>query len=232
LDCPKCLNTFPAAGNIDRGTWCYKTVGPFSVANYADGAYGVLLTLDFFSEHRMHSLHTTPVLSFSATAPNKKELEADLALFWQETRFGRKIDGLLFAECKTYGRFEKKDFDRMKYLAATFPGAVLVFGTLRKSLNSKEISAISRIAKKGRKYWKAERPINPVLILTGTELIDSDGRPYCWEELLQKKFDHLDGLIDICDATQQIYLNLPPWHEDWNKRWEARRKRRAAKKAR
>ena len=45
-----------------------------------------------------------------------------------------KKDGLVFGECKTYGLFQKKDFDRMSYLAKSFPGAILVFSTLRKTL--------------------------------------------------------------------------------------------------
>jgi hypothetical protein len=31
----------------------------------------------------------------------------------------------------------------------------------------------------------------------------------------------------LCDATQQIYLKLPPWQADWHKKWEEKRLRRA-----
>lgn len=230
LHCPRCLNSFPAVGNVDRGTWSYKTAGPFSVPNYADGAYGVLLALGFFTEHRLTTLRTTPVLSFTAKAKDKgKDLEADFAMFWQESIYGETKDGILFGECKTYGRFGKKDFDRMRFLAKTFPGAVLVFSTLRKSLSRDEVLGIRRIAKTGRKHWKAERPINPVLILTGTELLNWEQPPYCWEEATKKKFEHLTGLLEVCNATQQIYLNLPSWSAEWHDRWEERRKRRMAR---
>ena len=172
-------------------------------------------------------MRTTPVLSFKAEGPDGKTLEADAALFWQDALFGERRDGILFAECKTYDQFKAKYFKRMRQLAETFPGAVIVFSTLRKSLSPKEISGIKRIAKAGRKYWKPERPINPVLILTGTELLNHSGPPYCWEQLLQKKFDRVrfDGLIGLCDATQQIHLNLPSWQSDWHEKWDKRRQR-------
>jgi hypothetical protein len=232
LTCPKCLNAFPAVGNVDGGQWCYRTSGPFSVPRYAEGAYAVLLGLAFFGDLKMHSVQMSPAFSFTATAPNKKVIEADFAAFWRESRYGEIRDGLLFAECKTYNQFEKEDFDRMAYLAKTFPGAVLVFCTLKKSLTPQEIASISRIAKKGRKYWKAERPINPVLVLTGTELLSVMGPPYCWDDPgVRKKFDRADGLFEVCDATQQIHLKLPSWHDDWRKELDRRDERRARLRA-
>ncbi|HMG72806.1 MAG TPA: hypothetical protein VK582_04840 [Pyrinomonadaceae bacterium] len=173
LTCPRCLNSFPAVGHLDSCIWSYKTTGAFSLPNYADGAYAVLVTLKFFDDHNMNTMRTTPVVSFTAEAPHDKRLEADFASFWQESLYGEKKDGVMFGECKTYGRFERRDFDRMQYIAKTFPGAVLVFSTLRKSLTPKEVASLTRITKAGRKRWKTERPINPVLILTGTELLNS-----------------------------------------------------------
>jgi hypothetical protein len=168
-------------------------------------------------------------MSFTAEAPGRKALEADFAMFWQQTLFGEEINGLLFGECKSYGRFERKDFDRMRYLAKMFPGAVLVFGTLRRVLSRAEVREIGRIAKAGRKYWKAERPINPVLVLTGNELFHVAAPPYCWDETKRKRFEHVHGLFDICDATQQLYLNLPSWRADWHDKFQKRRERALAK---
>jgi hypothetical protein len=227
--CPRCLNAFPAIGNIDSSAWYYKTAGPFSVPNYADGAYSVLLTADFLNDRKMTTLRITPVLSFIAEAPGKISIEADLAAFWQESIYGEKRDGILFCECKTYGIFQKRDFDRMRYFAKTFPGAVLIFSTLRKTLSKKEITGITKIAKAGRKYWKAERPINPVLILTGNELLSHFGPPYCWEDSIKKKFDRVHGLIALSDVTQQLYLNLSSWQTEWHEKWEKRHQRRRAK---
>jgi hypothetical protein len=109
--------------------------------------------------------------------------------------------------------------------AKAFPGAVLVFATLRTALTDFEIKKIAGIAKRGRKYWKSERPRNPVLVLTGTELFSFHRAPYCWDDALKKRFDRVHGLMDLCDATQQIYLKLSSWHTDWHQKWEKRRQR-------
>jgi hypothetical protein len=228
--CPKCLNTFPAIGNVENGNWCYKTSGPFSVPGYAEGAYATLLTLDFFKDRKLSSIHTTSVLSFTAKAPNKKKIEADFGLFWQDSIYGEKDYGLLFGECKTYGQFKKKDFDRMRYIAKCFPGAVIVFSTLRRTLTAREIKGIASIAKSGRKFWENERPINPVLILTGNELFSQHGPPYCWEDAgIKKNFNYVRGLISLCDATQQIYLRMPSWNTEWQIKWEKQRLKMQAK---
>ena len=229
LSCPRCLTTFRASGNVERSKWSYKTTGPFSVANYADGAYGVLIALSFFDDHTLNTLRTTRVASFVAEGAGKKKLEADFAVLWSEALYGEKKDGIAFGECKTYGTFERVDFERMRHIAKTFPGALIVFATLRKTLTRKEMRAISKIAMAGRRYWKAERPVNPVLVLTGNELLSFRGPPYCWEEAHGKKFDHIHGLLAVCDASQQIYLGLPSWHTTWRERWDrnaARRRRR------
>jgi hypothetical protein len=31
--------------------------------------------------------------------------------------------------------------------------------------------------------------------------------------------------MDLCNATQQIYLKLPSWHADWQAKWDKRRSR-------
>jgi len=223
LSCPLCLNTFAAIGNIEDAVWCYKTAGPFTVPNYVDGAYTVLLTADFFNDRKMSTMRITPALSFIAESAENKNIEADIAALWQESIHGVKQNGILFGECKTYNSFKKRDFDRIRYLAKNFPGSILVFSTLRKSLSTNEKVEITRIAKAGRKYWKADRPINPILILTGNELLHNSGPPYCWEDSVKKKFGRVVGIIELADATQQLYLNLPSWHKDWQERWQKKR---------
>jgi len=110
LTCPKCLRTFSALGNLTNGVWTYKTAGPFSVPAYAEGAYTVLLTIEFFSDRKFPTIRTTPIFSFTAEAPGKGKLEADCALLWEESVYGERRDGVLFCECKTYGKFRGERF--------------------------------------------------------------------------------------------------------------------------
>lgn len=229
LACPKCLKHFPAVGNIDQSTWSYKTTGPFSISGFADGAYCVLLSLNFLGERRLNKSLTSS-LSFIAKGNGKTEIEADFGALWQEGLFGVVTKGAIFGECKTFGKFEKKDIERMRKIAGRFPGAVIAFCTLRKELEKGEVREITKIAKGGRKHWKSERPMNPVLILTGNEILSMWGPPKCWEDLgLSKQFDHVYGLLDLCNATQQIHLKLPPWQQTWREGWERKRQRRAQK---
>lgn len=224
LTCPKCLNNFPAVGHIDQGNWCYKTTGAFSLPQYADGAYCVLFAVDFFDD-QLHSLKITPALSFEAKDSKGMQLEADFGILWQESLFGEAKEGVIFGECKTFGLFKQKDYSKMKRLAKRFPGAVLAFCTMRDNLTKTEIREITKIAKTGRKYWKHEQPQNPVLILTKNELTSMFSPPTCWSDKHGAKYDRTHGMLDIADATQQIYLNLPSWHEEWQKEFEEKRKK-------
>jgi hypothetical protein len=170
-------------------------------------------------------MSSTAVPSFIARSPDKPDLEADLAMFWRSSSYGEQSEGLLFGECKTYGSFEAKDFKRMQYLGNSFPGSILVFSTLRTSLSKKEITALIRLAKAGRKYWKNDRPLNPILILTGNELLSSKRPPYCWDESVRERLLNIHDFYTLSDATQQIYLNLSPWAADWHENWKKRHSR-------
>ena len=201
LACPKCLDAFPAVGNLDAGgkdPWYYRTAGPFSIPNYADGAYSVLLTLNFFSPLRLvsHDFQITSVMSFKAESPDGKTVEADFAAFWKSGTHGSKVE-LLLGECKTYGKFEDKDFKRMRYLSKTFPNPVLVFSTLRESLEDGERKKIARLAETG-----------PVMVLTAKELC-----PYSGAEVLKgspdnRSLDYGSSLTDICRITRISYVGL------------------------
>ncbi|MFZ2188778.1 MAG: hypothetical protein WAV73_04415 [Candidatus Moraniibacteriota bacterium] len=227
MNCPKCLNKFSAIGNVNGNCWSYKTMGPFSIPNFAEGAYSVLLSMNFFSD-MMSGLITTPCFSFNATEnKSKRDFEADFGILYQESSVKGVAEGVIFGECKTFGEFCKKDFSRMRSLAKRFPGAILAFCTLRNKLKKREIKEIAKIAKTGRKYYGNQRPINPVIILTSNELFDHSRPPYCWKKLgLDKKFDRIYGLLDICNATQQIYLDLPSWYEFWDEEFKKKRVRR------
>jgi len=227
LQCRKCNEHFDLPTYSPKEIkWSYRTVGPFSLPGRAYGVYTVLLTYRFFSM----LLHepATAILSFTAEKAGA-QIEADLGLFLKEVHYGRTTIETVFAECKTYDHFRQVDVKRMLALAKDFPGAILVFATLRKELTENEKKLLRPFVNRGRKYWKAERPYNPVLILTGTEIF-ADFRPeYSWKDatpahtaMAQKTQGHL-SLLELCDATQQLYLDMKPWHEWLRERWNLKR---------
>jgi hypothetical protein len=115
----------------------------------------------------------------------------------------------------------------MKILAKQFPGAILSFCTLRNKLEPREEKEIRRIAKLGMKRWKTDRPINPVLVLTGRELFSLRGAPYCWDgNSIPEWAKNAHTLLDVCNATQAIHLGLPHWQETWRIENQKRRSRR------
>ena len=203
LQCPKCLAqlAFPSVSKDIK--WSYRTLGPFSLPKQAHGAYAVLLTLRFFSTPRLLDGAITPLMSFITKKGRMKELEADFALFFQASKYGDSKTQLIFAECKTYNAFRKKDTDRMQKLGEAFPGAVLVFATLKVCLSQMERNILQPLVIRSRRHWKAGRPYNPVMILTGNELFlesvwDSHLKGTLWQE----------DLIELCDRTQRINLGM------------------------
>lgn len=226
--CPKCLNSFDALGRVDEGRWCYKTAGPFSVPGYADGSFCVLFALEQLM-HRILNMEVTPSLSFNARANRSLSLEADFGALYRQVQYGVVHDGVIFGECKSYNDFQPADINRMRVFADSFPGAILAFCTLKRDLSTKEKKLITSLAKRGRRHWKHEKPLNPVLILTERELFAEFSLPQSWSDLEGgKRFEHAHGILEICDATQQLYLGLPSWHQTWHEKWEGRRKRKSA----
>ncbi len=219
IKCPICLNPFEIHSYMpDDIKWSYRSFGPFRLPKQAYGVYTVLLTYYFFT--RTLEGATTPLMSFYAIKENI-EIEADLALFFQESRFDKTKRELLFVECKTFNRFEKKDIKRMKVLSKEFPGSIIVFSTLNENLTQKEKRLIRPLVNQGRKYWKEGKTSNPVLILTATELLSHPmGLSYTYKEkggqhakFGERHFD-LCQLRTLCDITQQLYLDMEPW-SDW-----------------
>lgn len=222
LQCPRCLGnlSFPSASKEVK--WAYRTIGPFSSSNQAQGAYTVLLSLRFFSMFRFDGSATTPLMSFKAQK-NGTNIEVDLALFFQESRFLYPKTELIFVECKTFKSFEEKDTKRMLDLGKQFPQAVLVFATLKESLNDDEKRLLRDVVNCSRENRKNKRPFNPIMVLTGTELISDTHFILNWENTadIRGTFAHnIDPdidfsvgpriLLEFCDIMQQIYLDMEP----------------------
>jgi hypothetical protein len=221
IKCPHCLDEFEIPSHKPREIkWPYKTIGPFSARGKGAGAYCVLLTAKFFTQEPGFRQATTTILSFIAEKGDKK-LEADLALFYREASYFNRSTELIFCECKIYKRFSKDDVARMRRLAEEFPGAILVFSTLNEVLSDQEKNLLRPFVNSCNKYYERDRPRNPVMILTSNELLSFVGPPYCWKGRGEryKPFEegHLHGLLELCQATQKIYLDIETWWKSWEK---------------
>jgi hypothetical protein len=173
------------------------------------------------------------------TLPTKKS-EADFILWYQR----KKILGLdrptqiVFGEAKSFGKeaFEEKDIERMKILAESFPGSILVFSTMKshEELSKTEVRSLKKLAEWGREYDKERRQTRaPVIILTGTELFAAHYLKQAWEdkggkhkELISHGWVRTENLRVLADLTQQLYLGLQPYHSWYEAKWKKRDARR------
>ena len=224
--------SFPIVKPVSENKWHLRTIGPFSVEHYAQGGYCVALSLEFFGGHGL-SNEMTWIPSFILKSKNEKPLEADFGIFLSEGRIDEiKTPLVIFGECKSFKEFANTDVNRMKLLADKFPGAVIAFCTLRETLTDSEKKIIARLARRGRKHFKAEQWINPVLILTGIELFSDFEPPSCYEkrgapyEAFANNWHIRDGIQNLCDATQQMHLGIESY---WTWYGQKRQKRKLRK---
>lgn len=227
LTCERCLKkyAFPQGSlNFQQTPWHYRVVGPYSVPNFAEGAYSTVLALSVFA--RRLGSHTTS-LSYATGLDFKnfkigddKPFEVDFTFWYQRQRmFGLEEEpALVFGEAKSFAAesFTQDDFSRMQKLADSFPAAFLVFATLKGELSATERTEIGRIAMWGRERLPDGRPRAPVIVLTSLELFCTWRLEQAWKDaggdrakLVQSRSVRLDNLWTLAELTQQIYLGLP-----------------------
>ena len=212
VECTECLRDLELPLHTpDDIEWAYRGTGPLVALSTSTGAFPVLLTLRFIS-FLMH-VQTTPAFGVEVSRDGQVH-EMDLGGFALESQFRRSRTRMFFAECKGYNRFEPDDVKRIGSLGLAYPGSILVFATLRRELDEKEIKSLSTLARNGRRRVGAEEPVNPVMILTGTELFAPYGITSHWEELgdryasLAGQLRHESDLLGLCSITQQLYLAM------------------------
>lgn len=225
--CQRCLKRFEfPQGRLKfvRTPWQYRVVGPFSVPNFAGGAYATLLALRVFSENLGSDTQLTYSAGLEVTVEETKN-EVDFAFWYQRDRlFARDEEPLVaFGETKSFAieSFDARDFQRMERLGRAFPGAFLVFATLKDTFSEDEKSGIGRIAVWGREYLRNGRPRSPVIVLTAMEMFSEWHIKQTWEnaggkhkQFVSPAYIQLDNLWNLAEITQQLYLDLPDRYAD------------------
>ncbi|MEK6675153.1 MAG: hypothetical protein AABZ47_05795 [Planctomycetota bacterium] len=216
VQCEHCLQSlpFPIAHPPNHQSWAYRTQGPFSVENYAQGGYSVALALRCLVKFLGTETTWTPCLAVKA----QKQQEIDFAMWCRTRSEGRNETVFVIGECKSFNnkkrQFTTKDVNRARALAKRFPSAVLVFATLASELHPMDKKQIASFARAGRFRPSIESWHTPVLVLTGIELLSQWGPPQCWEDAgvrfapYGKHFSRHGDLMALCDVSQQIHLSL------------------------
>jgi hypothetical protein len=233
LSCSRCLAEFefPSGSPPHKNAWAYRVIGPFAAGHFADGAYCVATALHFLNEKIAQQSSWLP--SFKMRNESGKELEADFGMLAAPSRFShRSSPYLIIGECKSFNRFDQKDFARAREAAELFPGAVLCFCTFNEALDKNEIRGLTSLATHGRARLDVGKQMNPVLILTARELF-SEFKMTDFYSLHGDKADYARSVYarhdmeELCDFTQQLYLGMPSYHK-----WlEEKRRKKAARLA-
>ena len=233
LTCSRCLKDypFPQGGNTGDRKWTYRVAGPFSVQDYAKGAYGAVLALRAIDElnNRPGSLNFITAVQLNR---NGHDIEADYVALHQPDSFGEQRDPtIIFGEAKSFGEgdtLKPKDIARLQALALQFPGCYLAVSVLRKDFTDSEKVLLRRLVRWTRKLGLNGGPRNFVVLLTGHELLRHwEPLSSTWETIGGKHADFADfhntrSLRTIAEASISIHLGLPSFssqrHAAWTKR--------------
>jgi hypothetical protein len=224
LTCERCLKIFefPQAGlNFAKTPWHYRVLDPYSIPDYAGGAYATVLALRAFTVgFGAHDINLTYATGLNLTVDDQRPFEIDFTFWYQRRRILdlEEEPVLVFGEAKSFAAesIKEKDLSRMRKLAEKFPGAFLVFATLKDELSDAEKVAIGQLATWGREQLSDRRPRAPVIVLTGLELFSSWHIKHSWKEhdgrhakFVEPPSVRLDNLWTLANFTQQLYLGLP-----------------------
>lgn len=241
VTCQRCLKPydFPQAALREHNrNFTYRVIGPFSVPDYGRGSYSVLLTLRvlerFDSSTSEMTFSTAMSLSFDGV-----QHEVDFVAWRGDERLGRmnrRPPQLIIGEAKSLGNGDlitTHDLARLKSVARKLPDAVVVISVLRDHFTRTEKQLLERFVNWGRRVSIHGEPTNPVLLLTAHELTMDYSISATWKDLggVHARFADYERsrpLLELADATQQIYLGLPSFSEVRSKYWDKRLARREA----
>ena len=229
VSCAHCLKQFRfPEGTMDynNSPWSFRVTGPYSVPNYANGAYATLLALNCLIKEGAYD--TTVTLSTNMDLQvNGESMEIDFACWMKKDELGCEIRSdpvFLIGEAKSFAQdgFCRRDIDRLKQIGRRMPGTFLVCATLKPELSPGERDLIGGLAEWGRIPHAGGHCRNPVIVLTGTEMFAPMNAQEAWkerEELGDYASVEMNDPRNLADLTQQAYLGLPPLRE-WL--WEYR----------
>lgn len=223
IECERCLKNFHVPQGAKLPTWRYRVSGPYSVPNFAEGAYSVALTLGLFSNKFRAGMNNKLTYSTGLNLNGDiKTCEVDFAFWFTRNEIWGEQSEPRFAigEAKSFANeaFKKRDVDSLKAVAKVIPHTVIVLSTMKETLSNREIELLRKLVIWG---WKTQngRMRSPVMILTGTELFAEFSIKDTWEK---KKGRHVkeatyfafDDLESFAIATQKVYLGLDYYNDE------------------
>jgi hypothetical protein len=225
VDCARCLQsfTFPqGALDLNRTPWRFRLAGPFSVPDFAGGAYTTILCLRLFAKNLDTALseiiHATSLTLTIADAHS----EIDFAFWYRREVLSERLEDpvLVVGEAKSFAdkAILETDIQRLKGLSSRVPGAFLVVAVLKAQFSPDEKRLLVNLAVWGRYRLASGEQRAPLIVLTGLELLSQEPVSWVWEQvggeharLVRLPLVQLDNLETFADLTQQLYLDMPSY---------------------
>jgi hypothetical protein len=242
VTCERCLKPydFPQAALLEYNrNWTYRVVGPFSVPDYGRGSYSALLALRVLDRYHLTMDHPMTFATAMNLSFDGIQREVDFIAWRGEERIlqPRRPPQLIVGETKSLGQGElitATDVAKLKTVAAKLPEAVVAIAVLRNHFTAAEKKILAKFVAWGRRVNAYGEPTNPVLLLTSHELTMDHHLPQTWKALggdHAKFADRIRTLFNLADATQQIYLGMPSFHQMRDEYWKKRPGRRSKQTA-
>ena len=220
VKCDCCLKQYDfPQGSLkrDNQNWKYKAIGPFSIPDYAAGAYTALLSMRFFSKFfdRSQAATYSPAMNI---VDHKVEIDFVIWASDENVYDAYEPPVLIIGEAKSFAEeaITKDDLQKLMEAAELMSPSVLVISVLKTKFSEQEKSLLKEFVE-----W-AREPINSkprywVILLTGTELF-SRLLGSTWKEKGEPfsnftRHHHIYNLQGLSDATLSIYLNLPSYNQ-------------------
>ena len=203
--------------------WFYRIVGPFAAPDYARGGYAVALTLRCLAPR-----HDSEMTWSTGLALEPLDCEVDFLAWYRPSqllRDERDEPLMLIGEAKSFGKNAIGDdaINSLKKLAERFPGALMVVSSLRDiaDYSQDELRRLRDLALWGRRSTHHDKPRNPLIIFTATELFAKYGIYDDWKskggetgEIVRHASTDPSNLYEVAELTQRRYLGLPRvWEE-------------------
>jgi len=143
--CPRCSTEFPFPGAVppERKEWAYRVAGPFAAENFAHGAYCVISAMALIGNDWRNRVTWIPSFELTSKDGKKKPFEADFSMFINPgTSTQLSSPSFVIGECKSFNKFETRDYERARQAMDLFPGVALCFATVITALTDCARSAI------------------------------------------------------------------------------------------
>ena len=230
VGCERCLERyeFPQGALKPKNQhWSYRVIGPFSAPDYARGSYGSLLALNVLGRVGLTIDPMAFSQGLSVRMDDGQPCEVDYVALTGKQVWGEWMrPDLVIGEAKSFGEgdlIKPRDLAQLRRVARRFPEAILVISVMRDEFTEGEKRSLLPLVKWGRRLNERWTPTNPVILLTGVEIFHQSSIESTWEKKGGPhgefaKSRELGRLRNLAEATQAIYLDLPPFSEDVKKR--------------